>query len=125
MIRASFIVVAAILSACTPLTKNTLSNSTSAAPLIQKDTGGGYAARIISAIKPNISISDNVPDHLLAEIEIHTEPGGRVTEYHLTQSSGSPIFDHAVLRAVARTERLPLDIEGKVPPILFITFRPR
>lgn len=96
------------------------------APTVTKDGAGeGYAGRITAAIKPNIMLAESVPEDSSAEVEIRTEPSGRIVEYRLSKSSGVAAWDSAVLRAMARTERLPLDINGKVPAMLYITFRPR
>ena len=52
-------------------------------------------------------------------------PDGRITGSKLTKSSGSKVWDDAVLKAIAKTEILPRDVDGRVPPLLLITFRPR
>jgi colicin import membrane protein len=40
-------------------------------------------------------------------------------------SSGHREWDEAVLRAIDRTGTLPRDADGRVPPVIEITFRPR
>ena len=39
-------------------------------------------------------------------------------------SSGATAWDETVLRAIDKTEVLPKDIDGRVPPTIIITFRP-
>ena len=39
-------------------------------------------------------------------------------------SSGSPAWDETVLRAIDKTEVLPKDVDGRVPPTIIIAFRP-
>jgi colicin import membrane protein len=42
----------------------------------------------------------------------------------LVKRSGHPDWDEAVLRAIDRTSSLPRDTDGRVPPVLLISFRP-
>jgi colicin import membrane protein len=43
----------------------------------------------------------------------------------ISKRSGVPEWDDAVLRAIERTEVLPRDENGKVPPAMTIVYRPR
>ena len=86
--------------------------------------GAAYAARLIAAIRPNLVIAEPVPQDATAEIEIFTEPSGRVASHRLLKSSGTQAWDEAVMQAVARTERLPLAPDGTIPPRIVATFRP-
>jgi colicin import membrane protein len=43
----------------------------------------------------------------------------------LSNISGNKEWDQAVLRAIERTGVLPRDTDGRVPPSMVITFRPR
>ena len=43
----------------------------------------------------------------------------------LVKSSGVTAYDNAVLRAIDKTEVLPKDVDGTVPPTMDIDFRPR
>jgi colicin import membrane protein len=43
----------------------------------------------------------------------------------IVKSSGSTAWDETVLRAIDRTEVLPKDVDGTIPPTFEITFRPR
>jgi colicin import membrane protein len=52
-------------------------------------------------------------------------PDGTIIGRQLVKSSGSKEWDDAVLRAVDRTGELPRDVDGRVPPSIVITFRPR
>jgi colicin import membrane protein len=93
--------------------------------------GGGsghsasYAGRLIQAIKPNIVFGDTVAGNPAAEVEVRTGPGGTIIGSTLVKSSGIPEWDSAVLRAVERTGTLPKDTDGRVPPRLTISFRPK
>ena len=76
----------------------------------------GYAGRIKARIKPNIVLTDDVAGNPLATVEVRLAPDGTIVGRKLVKSSGSPAWDEAVLRAIDRTEVLPRDIDGRVPP---------
>ncbi|MFO6421117.1 cell envelope integrity protein TolA [Hylemonella sp. W303a] len=85
-----------------------------------------YAGRIRARIKPNIVFPDNLSNtNISAEVKVTTSPDGAVTSRTLTKSSGNRLWDEAVLRAIDKTAILPKDTDGKVPPELIISFRPR
>jgi len=50
---------------------------------------------------------------------------GTITSRKLVRSSGNDAWDDAVLRAIDKTETLPRDTDGRVPPIMQIEFKPR
>lgn len=83
-----------------------------------------YAGRIVAAIKPNIVLTDALPPTLEAEVEVRASSTGAILARRLLRSSGNPVWDEAVLRAIDRTARLPLDTDGRVPPTIVIRFRP-
>lgn len=84
-----------------------------------------YAGRLVAAIKPNIVFAETLPGNPAAEVEVRAGPGGTILGRTLVKSSGHPEWDEAVLRAIDRTGTLPRDVDGRVPPRLTITFRPR
>lgn len=86
--------------------------------------GPAYTARLIAAIKPNIVVVDPVPGDAAAEVEITTEPNGRIGSHRLLKASGAQAWDEAVMKAVAMTKRLPLAPDGTIPPRIHATFRP-
>ena len=51
-------------------------------------------------------------------------PDGTIVARKLVTSSGSPAWDETVLRAIDKTEVLPKDTDGRVPPTIIIAFRP-
>ena len=51
-------------------------------------------------------------------------PDGTIVGRKLLTSSGSGTWDETVLRAIDKTEVLPKDVDGRVPPTIDITFRP-
>ena len=85
---------------------------------------GRLCRQLIARIKPNIVFTDNR----------QRQPGRRrrsarlARRHHprrrLVKSSGNEDWDDAVLRAIDRTGDLPRDTDGRVPPVLVISFTP-
>jgi len=86
--------------------------------------GAAYGARLIASIKPNLVVAEPVPHDATAEVEITTGPDGRILSHRLVKPSGVQAWDEAVIRAVAKTERLPLAPDGTIPPRILAVFRP-
>ena len=84
-----------------------------------------YAGRIMARIKPNIVLTDTIDGNPMATVEVRLAPDGTIVAKRLIKSSGVKSWDDAVLRAIERTEVLPRDIDGRVPPPFQIDFRPR
>jgi colicin import membrane protein len=85
-----------------------------------------HAARIKARIKPNIVFTESVSGNPLATVEVRCAPDGQIIgRKMLLPPSGSTAWDDAVLRAIDRTEVLPLDEKGKIPAVMQIDFRPK
>jgi len=84
-----------------------------------------YLGRIKGRIRPNVSFPDSLPGNPAVEIDIRLAPDGRILSSRIAKRSGVPEWDEAVLRAIERTEVLPRDESGKVPPAMTIVYRPR
>jgi colicin import membrane protein len=56
---------------------------------------------------------------------VRCAPDGTIIGRKLVKSSGVAAWDDAVLRAIDRTEVLPLDEKGKIAPVMLIDFRPK
>lgn len=84
-----------------------------------------YAGRIKARILPNIVFPDSVSGNPQATVEVKAGPDGTIIGRRLLKSSGVPAWDEAVLRAIDKTEVLPRDTDGRVPPSFEISFRPR
>lgn len=91
-----------------------------------RDAGpsASYAGKIIARVRPNIVLTDSVPPTLLATVELRVAPDGTITARRLVKSSGNASWDEAVLRAIDRTETLPKDENGRIPPSMLIDFKP-
>ena len=84
-----------------------------------------YGGRVAAAVKPNIVFTENVAGNPSAEVEVRAAPDGTITSRRLLKSSGVKAWDEAVLRALDKTERLPKDTDGRVPPQIPMVFRPK
>ena len=84
-----------------------------------------YAGRVAAAVKPNIVFTEDVAGNPSAEVEVRAAPDGTITSRRLLKSSGVKAWDEAVLRALDKTERLPKDTDGRVPPQIPMVFRPK
>ena len=111
-----------------------LAGSTSAATGAATDSGtaarssgpsASYAGRVMARIKPNIVFGDTPDGNPMATVEVRLAPDGTIVAKRLVKSSGVKAWDEAVLRAIERTEILPRDIDGRVPPPFQIDFRLR
>ena len=84
-----------------------------------------YGGRIRARIKPNIVFTEDIASNPTAEVEVLTYPDGTIKSRKLLKTSGTPGWDAAVLKAIDKTETLPRDVDGRVPPSLVISFRPK
>lgn len=83
-----------------------------------------YAGRLVGRIKPNITYPGDVVGNPRAEVEVKVAPDGMILSRRITQPSGNKAWDDAVLRAIDKTEILPKDTDGRVPPVIVLEFRP-
>ena len=84
-----------------------------------------YIGRIKARIRPNVSFPDTIPGNPKVEVDVRLAPDGRIMSSRIVKASGVPEWDSAVLRAIERTEVLPRDEYGKVPPALVIGYQLR
>lgn len=98
-------------------------NSTGTA-LKSSGPSASYAGRLVGRIKPNITYPGDVVGNPRAEVEVKVASDGTILSRRILQSSGNKAWDDAVLRAIDKTEVLPKDTDGRVPPVLVLGFRP-
>jgi colicin import membrane protein len=84
-----------------------------------------YGGKVAARVKPNIVFGEEIAGNPSAEIEVRTAPDGTIVGQRIYKSSGVRSWDEAVLKAVIKTQVLPRDIDGRVPPSLIIDFRPK
>jgi colicin import membrane protein len=92
---------------------------------VSSGPSAGYAGRIRARIKPNIVYTEDAAGNPSAEVEVRLSPDGTITSRRVSKPSGNKAWDEAVVRAIDRTEVLPRDENGKVPPVMILSFRPR
>ena len=85
----------------------------------------GYGGRIKARIRPNITYNEDIASNPLATIEVRVAPDGTILGRKLVRASGVASWDEAVLRAIDKTETLPRDTDGRVPPVMTMEFRLR
>ena len=98
-------------------------NSTGTA-LKSSGPSASYAGRLVARIKPNITYPGDVVGNPRAEVEVKVGADGTIMSRRIVQSSGNKAWDDAVLRAIDKTEVLPRDTDGRVPPVIVLGFRP-
>ncbi len=84
-----------------------------------------YAAKVSAAVKANLSFSEELPGNPACEVEVRLAGDGQIVDMQLLNSSGFPTWDSATMTALKKTDRLPLDADGKVPPRMILSFRPK
>jgi colicin import membrane protein len=89
-----------------------------------------YTARIRARVKPNIAFNDDLTGNPEAVVRIRTSPDGTIligepNGPRLIKSSGNKAWDEAVLKAIIKTDRLPLNEDGVVPTPMDLVFRPK
>lgn len=84
-----------------------------------------YGGRIRARIKPNITYTETPVGNPTAEVEVRTSPDGTIISRKLVKTSGVKSWDDAVLNAIDKTEVLPRDVDGRVPPSLTLVFSPK
>ncbi len=83
-----------------------------------------YAGRLVGSIKPNITYPGDVMGNPRAEVEVRVGMDGVIQSRRIVQTSGNKAWDEAVLRAIDKTQILPKDTDGRVPPVIVLGFRP-
>jgi colicin import membrane protein len=70
--------------------------------------------------------ADLVSGNPAAEFDVRLAPDGTIIGTPaLVKSSGLGGWDEAALRALQKTEKLPRDVDGTVPPRLLVALRPK
>lgn len=86
-----------------------------------------YRGRLAALFKRNITFAnaDSIQGNPRAIVQVKVSPAGLIMSSRLTKSSGVPAWDEAVLRAVEKTERIPLDENGRTVSDFPVEFGPR
>ncbi|MBK5125169.1 cell envelope integrity protein TolA [Burkholderia sp. R-69980] len=86
-------------------------------------TSPGYVDKVRRAVLPHIVWAGD-SEGLETMISVRCSPNGTQLSATIARSSGNPAWDDAALRAVQRTDPMPLDIDGKTPPSMNIRVKP-
>ena len=85
-----------------------------------------YAQKIIARIKPNMVFDPSeLEGNPIAEVELRSAPNGRIMARKLIKPSGNDAWDAAVIRAIDKTDFLPLDLDGTIPTRMVISWGPQ
>lgn len=85
-----------------------------------------YGAKLEARIRPNIVFSDEVAGNPRAVVLFNAAPDGTIVgKPRLKTPSGHKSWDDAVLRAIEKTESIPRDLDGRVPPLIEMGFTPK
>lgn len=85
----------------------------------------GYAGRIKALLRRNTTYTETINGNPSAEAEVRTQLDGTIISAKIIKSSGVKSWDEAVLNAINKTETLPRDVDGRVPPVLIIIHSPK
>jgi colicin import membrane protein len=88
-------------------------------------TSLGWAGRVQGRVRPNIVFTDDIPGNPEAIVAVRLAPDGTIVSKRIKKSSGNKAWDDAVLRALDKTEVLPRDVDGHVPPEGDLVFKPK
>ena len=96
----------------------------------QKSSGpsgpsANYGGKVRAKVKPNIVFTEDIAGNPSAEVEVRTALDGTVMSQRLVKSSGNKAWDDAVVKAIIRTEVMPRDVDGRVPTLMILEFRPK
>jgi colicin import membrane protein len=86
-------------------------------------TSPGYAEKVQRRVRPNIVWSGETAG-LETVVTVRCAPSGTLLSSTVTRSSGNDQWDEAALRAVRRSDPMPVDINGQAPSSFTITLRP-
>lgn len=85
----------------------------------------GWVGRVKGKIRPLIIYSDDGVANPTTEVQVTLGPDGRILGSKVLKASNDADWDRAVLRAIEKAEILPRDTDGRVPPVILLSFRPR
>jgi TonB family protein len=89
------------------------------------EPSAGYIARVKSRISANIVNNPELQrfgEEGNVTVEIKMDKEGDILSQRIVQSSGFKRVDDAVMMAIQRTQVLPRDIDGRVPPTIKLNF---
>jgi colicin import membrane protein len=86
-------------------------------------TSSGYSEKVQRRVRPNIVWSGETAG-LETVVSVRCAPTGTLLSATIRRSSGNEQWDQAALRAVQRSDPMPVDTNGQAPATFLITLRP-
>ncbi|RKF35915.1 hypothetical protein BCY88_08910 [Paraburkholderia fungorum] len=100
--------------------------------LANSETGSGgtapsadYADRVRQRVRPNIIAPGAIEGNPVTVIAVRLGPGGVLLNAAIQRSSGNAQWDDIALRAVQKSDPMPLDVNGQTPASFLITLQPK
>ncbi|MBB4516562.1 cell envelope integrity protein TolA [Paraburkholderia fungorum] len=100
--------------------------------LANRGTGSGgtapsadYADRVRQRVRPNIIAPGAIEGNPVTVIAVRLRPGGVLLGATIQRSSGNAQWDDIALRAVQKSDPMPLDVNGQTPASFLITLQPK
>lgn len=86
-----------------------------------------YSAQIALKIKSNtvFTVPSNLVGNPAVQYDVALLPDGSIASLNLKKSSGIPLFDQAVERAIRKSQPFPPDKSGTIPKQFPVTHRPK
>ncbi|WP_409034295.1 energy transducer TonB [Rhodoferax saidenbachensis] len=83
-----------------------------------------YVGRLRTEVIRNLVYKGEVEGVNPTDVEVRTAADGVILDFRIVKSSGTLAWDDAVLGAIKKIDRLPLDGFGRVPPIIVFHMLP-
>ena len=93
--------------------------------VLEENVNQSYGDRVRYAVVSQIHYTDAPVGNPRAEVIVSLAPDGLITSRRISQASGVPKWDQAVMDALGRVGRMPLDQDGKVPSSMVLVFKPK
>jgi len=93
---------------------------------VSSGASAAYAGRLRALFKRNLTWAlDDPPGNPEVVVRVTVSPDGTILTRKVVQPSPVPAWDEAVLRAIDRTEVLPREENGRVQPVMLLSFKYR
>jgi len=84
-----------------------------------------WAGKVNALIRSHLIWADTLAGVNMPEVKLTLGIDGTILSANMTQSSGNPRFDKALMRAIQATQTLPRDVDGRVPSGGVIVYNPK
>jgi hypothetical protein len=84
-----------------------------------------WVEKVRSSVRHYIVLGEEVLGNPMAEVDVVLATDGTILSKALVVSSGVLAWDTAVMKALEKVGRIPVDSDGRVPQRLRLAFRPK